>query len=98
MAKIDFVNKEILISNPIWLVNDLRKVFKRPTKIFFHNISSFKNYKRSTHWFKSRQNVLVVKRFDYPPVKIARFQFERDSRTMAELLNQYIVGKPGIID
>jgi hypothetical protein len=35
---------------------------------------------------------------EHSPIKIAKFRFEKDSRTMAELLNLYAVGKPGIID
>lgn len=98
IVKIDFLKRELHIPNPIWLVDDLRKIFKRPTEIYFHQIKSFKNYKRPTHWMKSRQNILIVKTFDHSPTKIARFRFERDSRTMSELLNQYIVGKPGFIE
>ena len=98
IAKIDFLNRKLHISNPIWLVDDLRKILKRPTEISFHDIKSFKNYKRPTRWIKSRQNILVVKTFDHSPTKIARFRFEKDSRTMSELLNQYIVGKPGFIE
>jgi hypothetical protein len=98
IAKIDFLKKQVQITNPIWLINDVRKIFKRPTEISFHKIHSFKNYKRSTYWMKSRQNILVAKFHDHSPIKIAKFRFERDSGTMAELLNQYVVGKPRIID
>ena len=98
IAKIDFLNRELHISNPIWLVNDLRKIFKRPTRVSFHEINSFKNYKRATYWIKSRQNVLVVKLLDQSAIKLTKFQFERDSRTMAELLDQFVVGKARIIE
>ena len=98
IAKIDFLNRKLHISNPIWLIDDLRKILKRPSEISFDKIKSFKNYKRPTYWMKSRQNILVVKTFDHSPTEIAKFKFEKDSRTMSELLNQYIVGKPGFID
>ena len=98
IAKIDFLKRQLYISNPIWLVDDLRRIFKRQTEISFHEIKSFKNYKRPTHWMKSRQNILVAKLFDQSAIKMTKFKFELDSRTMAELLNQYVIGKPGIIE
>ena len=66
--------------------------------ISFQEITEFKNYKRAAGRFVSRGNVLVVKTYDHSPIKIAQFQFERESVQLAQLLNQYIVGKPGIIE
>ena len=98
VVKIDFLNKEIKISNPNFLVTSIRKIFKQPIEISFHKIHSFKNYTRKSNWIKSRPNILVAKSLDHSPIKIAKFRFEKDSRTMAELLNLYAVGKPGIIE
>ena len=85
VVKIDFLNKEIQISNPNFLVNSFRKILKRPIEISFHKIHSFKNYTRKSTWMKNRPNILVAKSPDHSPIKIAKFRFEKDSRTMAEL-------------
>lgn len=98
IVNIDFLRKEVFISNKFQIVNYLRKIFRRPTKISFNEIIEFKNYRRPSGRFVSRGNVLVMKTYDHRPIKIAEFQFERESRYLAELLNEYIVGKPGIID
>jgi hypothetical protein len=98
IIKIDFENKEILISNQFRIINFLRKIFRRPITISFNDIIEFKNYKRAAGRFVSRGNVLVVKTYDHSPIKIAQFQFEGESVQLSQLLNQYVVGKPGIIE
>ena len=37
VVKIDFLNKEIQISNPNFLVTSIRKILKRPIEIPFHH-------------------------------------------------------------
>jgi hypothetical protein len=93
IVMINFEKNEIQISNPIFLFNGLRKIFKRPTSIPFNEIHSFKNYRRKGNWIKPRPNILVAKSFNRSPIKIAKFRFEKDSLIMAELLNEFIVGK-----
>jgi len=97
-VKIDFLRKEIQISNKFPGINLVRKVFKRPVLISFHEVTEFKNYRRMEGRFVSRGNVLVVKTYDHSPIKIAQFRFEPESGRLAELLNEYVVGKPRIFD
>ena len=97
VIKIDFLRKEIQISNKFPGINSARKIFKRPALISFHEVIEFKNYKRSPGQFMPRGNVLVMKTYDHSPIKIAQFRFEIESRGLAELLNEHIVGKPGFI-
>ena len=96
--KIDFLAKEIEITNRFPGINYFRKIFRRPVSVAFHEIIEFKNYKRAPGRFMPRGNVLVVKTNDHSPIKIAEFRFEKDSSGLAGLLNEYIVGKPGIIE
>jgi hypothetical protein len=98
IIKIDFLNKEIFISNRFRVINFLRKIFRRPITISFQEIIEFKNYKRAAGRFVSRGNVLVVKTYDHSPIKIAQFRFESESEQLVQLLNQYIVGKATFID
>jgi hypothetical protein len=97
VIKLDFLRKEIEISNNFPGINYARKIFKRPTLISFHEIVEFKNYKRSPGQLTPRGNVLVMKTYDHSPIKIAQFRFEIESRRLAELLNEHIVGKPVFI-
>jgi hypothetical protein len=96
--KIDFLRKEIQISNKFPGINLVRKIFKKPVLISFHEITEFKTYKRMEGLFVPRGNVLVVKTYDHSPIKIAQFRFERESGRLSELLNEYIVGKARIFD
>jgi len=98
VIKIDFKRKEIQISNKFPGINLVRKVFKRPVLISFHEVIEFKTYKRMEGRFVPRGNVLVVKTNDHSPIKIAQFRFEPESGRLAELLNEYIVGKARIFD
>lgn len=97
VIKIDFLRKEIQISNEFPGINYARKIFKRPTLFSFREVIEFKNYKRYTGQLTPRGNVLVMKTHDHPSIKIAQFRFERESGKLAELLNEYIVGKAGFI-
>jgi hypothetical protein len=45
-----------------------------------------------------RKTSLFIKPKYKSPIALASFQFEREARRLGELLQFYIVGKPGIID
>jgi hypothetical protein len=101
---IDFLQKELRIENKFSVINSLRKFFNKKTNISFNDIAYFMiddgkrpyHYKRAPFNLYRRRTTLFVVPAYKRPVSIVHFQFERDARRLGELLQYYIVGKPGI--
>jgi hypothetical protein len=109
---IDFSHKEIRIQNKLSLVNEIKKIIKRKTVYEFYEVATFKTSSFSSISGFNRppyglrvgrfllteiRTYLVACPFDYSPFEIISSRFERDARRFGELLQYYIVGKPGII-
>jgi len=104
---IDFLNKELTIINKIGLINMARRWFKIKTEIPFNDIAYFttddgkKNYMmlplpEISLNLGMRKTFLYVKPKFTSAKLLASFRFEREARHLGELLQFYIVGKPGI--
>jgi len=103
---IDFLNKELRIENKFTIVNDIRRLFRKTTLVPFSEISYFMIDDGKPHYeFRGksfnmymRKTTLFVKPKYQPALVLASFRFEREARRLGELLQFYVVGKPGIID
>lgn len=103
---VDFLNKELAIENKLSIVNMVRRFFKRTTLIPFQEVQHFMIDDGKPHYsfqgrsftMHIRKTSLFVKPKYQPPVVLASFRFEREARRLGELLQFYVVGKPGIID
>lgn len=102
---IDFLQKEIRIENKFYLVNEVRRLLNRRSPIGFSDIAYFliddgKNWYSFTGRlsFHMRTTTLYVKPAYKSEIPLASFSFERDARRLGELLQFYVVGKPGRIE
>lgn len=103
---IDFLNKELRIENKFSILDMIRRLFKRTTLIPFHDVQHFMIDDGKPHYgfqgrsfsMHIRKTSLFVKPKYRPPIVLASFRFEREARRLGELLQFYVVGKPGIID
>lgn len=109
IISIDFLNKEITIINKIGLINVVRRWLKIKTEIPFNDIAYFTtdDGKRNHMMLPlpenpfnigMRKTSLHVKPKFTSSKLLASFRFEREARRLGELLQFYIVGKPGIIE
>ena len=103
---IDFLNKELRIENKFSMVNKIRRLFKRTTFIPFQEVQHFMIDDGKPHYgfqgrsftMHIRKTSLSVKPKYHPHIVLASFRFEREARRLGELLQFYVVGKPGIIE
>jgi hypothetical protein len=102
---IDFLNKELVIENKFSIVNAIRRFLKKTTFIPFQEIHHFMIDDGKPRFMLPgrfeidiRKTSLSVKPKFKSSIVLASFQFERDARRLGELLQFYVVGKPGIIE
>jgi hypothetical protein len=103
---IDFLNKELRIENKFSIVNRFRRLFKRTTLIPFQEVQHFMiddgkpdyGFQGRSFTMHLRKTSLFVKPKYRLPIVLASFRFEREARRLGELLQFYVVGKPGIIE
>ncbi len=100
VKEIDFAHKEIRIRNRLPFVNLIRRKMNKRSRVPFHDISHFMtDDTRFTislpraGYMKERRTELKVKFFDYAPLVIGSFRFEREARRLGELLQIHIIGK-----
>ncbi len=91
-VKIDFFYNKVEIAHQFLLFNIIRNILKVPVKLSFSQIDHIYNIKGG-YFGRTMKNFLLVKSFGHPALKLAHFNFERDSQKLAELLNKYIVGE-----
>ena len=102
---IDFLQKEIKIENKFHIINSIRNLLRRPLLINFSEVAYFLiddggrwfSFTRHLH-LHMRTTTLYVRTMHKSEIPLANFNFERDARRLGELLQYYIVGKPGIIE
>jgi hypothetical protein len=108
-VSIDFLNKELTIINKIGLINMVRRWLKIKTEIPFIDIAYFTTDDGKRNYMMiplpeislirgMRKTSLYVKPKFTSAKLLASFQFEREARRLGELLQFYVVGKPGIIE
>lgn len=92
-TEIDFLKNEVRINYRWYITQRIAQLIKKQTLLEFHQIANFKTestIKRS-EFRKTKLNIML---FDTSPIVIAYFQFERDARKLAELLQFFIKKRP----
>jgi hypothetical protein len=94
-TEIDFSKNEVRISYRWYIAQRIAQLIKKQTILEFHQIANFntKSIIDRSEFRKTKLNIIL---FDTSPIVIAYFQFERDARKLAELL-QFFIKKRSVL-